>query len=167
MSSNNVDTARAIHNAFNARDWDGLRALLGHECRLDQVSRAQRRGAAVGEYYTRYAAVDDIRCVRGAVPPERPMRHRHDARLRCQPRPVVGWRYYRHQDTCQRAKERQQLIEEFPNSSLKPQANLILSLHSEVDQVTADNKLRDQRIKQLTTELDRLKKIDADRRRRP
>ena len=59
-----------------------------------------------------------------------------------------------------------QLIDEYPNSPLKPQANLILSLHSEVDQATADNKLRDQRIKQLTTELDRLKKIDADRRRR-
>ncbi len=60
-----------------------------------------------------------------------------------------------------------QLIDEYPNSLFKPPANLILSLHTEVDQVAADSKQRDQRIKQLTTELDRLKKIDADRRRRP
>jgi RNA polymerase sigma-70 factor, ECF subfamily len=39
---------------FNARDWDGLRALISDECRLDLVSRAQRRGAAVRDYYERY-----------------------------------------------------------------------------------------------------------------
>jgi len=50
---------------------------------------------------------------------------------------------------------------------LKLQANLILSLRAEIDQVAADSKQRDLRIKQLTTELDRLKKIDADRRKRP
>ena len=60
-----------------------------------------------------------------------------------------------------------QLTDEFPNSPFKAPANLILSLHSEVDQLNTDNKQRDQRIKQLTTELDRLKKIDADRRKRP
>jgi RNA polymerase sigma-70 factor (ECF subfamily) len=37
---------------FNARDWQGLRALLGEESRLDLVSRNQRRGAAVAEYYS-------------------------------------------------------------------------------------------------------------------
>ena len=60
-----------------------------------------------------------------------------------------------------------QLMDEFPNSAFKPPANLILSLHSDLDQLNADSKQRDQRIKQLTTELDRLKKIDADRRKRP
>jgi len=60
-----------------------------------------------------------------------------------------------------------QLIDEYPNSPLKSQANLILALRTELDQVSADAKLRDQRIKALTTELDRLKKIDADRRKRP
>jgi len=40
---------------FNARDWQGLRALLGEESRLDLVSRNQRRGASVAEYYSRYA----------------------------------------------------------------------------------------------------------------
>jgi hypothetical protein len=39
---------------FNARDWDGLRALLGDDCRLDLVSKAQRRGKHVGEYFGRY-----------------------------------------------------------------------------------------------------------------
>ncbi len=60
-----------------------------------------------------------------------------------------------------------QLMDEFPNSSFKPAANLIMSLHSEMDQLVAGSQQRDQRIRQLTTELDRLKKIDADRRKRP
>jgi hypothetical protein len=60
-----------------------------------------------------------------------------------------------------------QLVEEYPDSAFKSQANLILSLRAELDQVAADSKQRDLRIKQLTTELDRLKKIDADRRKRP
>jgi RNA polymerase sigma-70 factor (ECF subfamily) len=41
---------------FNAGDWDGLRALVGEDCRLDVVSRSQRRGKAVGLYFGRYAA---------------------------------------------------------------------------------------------------------------
>ena len=60
-----------------------------------------------------------------------------------------------------------QLVEEYPESAFKSQANLILSLRAELDQVAADSKQRDLRIRQLTTELDRLKKIDADRRKRP
>jgi hypothetical protein len=60
-----------------------------------------------------------------------------------------------------------QLQDEYPASPLKASANLVMSLHAEVDQAAADLKQRDLRIKQLTTELDRLKKIDADRRKRP
>lgn len=55
---------------FNARDWDGLRALLGEECRLDLVSRAQRRGAGVAEYFSRYQEVvrsEDLRAECGWV----------------------------------------------------------------------------------------------------
>jgi hypothetical protein len=59
------------------------------------------------------------------------------------------------------------LIEDYPGSPLKVSAMLILTLHSQVDQLSADNKQRDQKIKQLTTELDRLKRIDAERRKRP
>jgi tetratricopeptide (TPR) repeat protein len=60
-----------------------------------------------------------------------------------------------------------QLLEEYPDSAFKSQANLIVSLRAELDLAAADSKQREVRIKQLTTELDRLKKIDADRRKRP
>jgi len=74
-------------------------------------------------------------------------------------RPAADW---------QRASSAfRQVVEGFPNSSFKPPSNLILSLHSEVDQLSANTQQRDQRIRQLTTELDRLKKIDTERRRRP
>jgi RNA polymerase sigma-70 factor, ECF subfamily len=39
---------------FNAADWDGVRALIGDDCRLDLVSKSQRRGKAVGAYFARY-----------------------------------------------------------------------------------------------------------------
>jgi RNA polymerase sigma factor (sigma-70 family) len=40
---------------FNARDWDGVRALIANDCRLDLVSRSQRRGKEVGLYFSNYA----------------------------------------------------------------------------------------------------------------
>ena len=43
---------------FNARDWDGLRALIGEDCRLDLVSKAARRGKEVGMYFGQYAKLD-------------------------------------------------------------------------------------------------------------
>jgi RNA polymerase sigma-70 factor (ECF subfamily) len=49
---------------FNARNWDGLRALLGEEARLEVVSRWQRRASAAAGFYTRYAeitAAEDLR----------------------------------------------------------------------------------------------------------
>jgi RNA polymerase sigma-70 factor, ECF subfamily len=39
---------------FNARDWDGVRALISDDCRLDLVSKSQRRGKQVGAYFGRY-----------------------------------------------------------------------------------------------------------------
>jgi ketosteroid isomerase-like protein len=39
---------------FNTRDWDGVRALVSDDCRLDVVSRSQRRGKQVGAYFGRY-----------------------------------------------------------------------------------------------------------------
>jgi RNA polymerase sigma-70 factor (ECF subfamily) len=50
-----LDTYAAL---FNRRDWDGVRALVGDECQLDLVSRAARRGKAVGEYFGRYEKTD-------------------------------------------------------------------------------------------------------------
>jgi RNA polymerase sigma factor (sigma-70 family) len=52
---------------FNARDWDGLRALLGEEARVDLVSRWQRRGSAAVGYYARYAEVAPAEDLRAEV----------------------------------------------------------------------------------------------------
>lgn len=50
---------------FNARDWDGVRALVGEDCRLDLVSKSQRRGKSVGMYFGNYAKADvSLRVVR-------------------------------------------------------------------------------------------------------
>jgi RNA polymerase sigma-70 factor (ECF subfamily) len=43
---------------FNAHDWDGVRKLVGHDCRLDLVSKSQRRGKEVGMYFGRYEKED-------------------------------------------------------------------------------------------------------------
>jgi RNA polymerase sigma factor (sigma-70 family) len=39
---------------FNARDWDGVRAIIRDDCRLDLVSKSQRRGKSVSMYFERY-----------------------------------------------------------------------------------------------------------------
>ena len=45
---------------FNARDWDGVRALLAEDARLDLVSRVQRVGKRnVGNYFSNYDRLDD------------------------------------------------------------------------------------------------------------
>jgi RNA polymerase sigma factor (sigma-70 family) len=52
---------------FNAGDWDGVRALLAEEVRLDLVSTATRKGKAVGIYFQRYAAEPDVRVALGTL----------------------------------------------------------------------------------------------------
>jgi RNA polymerase sigma factor (sigma-70 family) len=45
---------------FNARDWDGVRAMLTDDVKLDLVARARREGRRqVSEYFTNYDAVTD------------------------------------------------------------------------------------------------------------
>jgi RNA polymerase sigma-70 factor (ECF subfamily) len=45
---------------FNARDWDGVRALLAEDVRLDLVSRVRRAGKVnVGNYFSNYDRFDD------------------------------------------------------------------------------------------------------------
>jgi RNA polymerase sigma-70 factor (ECF subfamily) len=39
---------------FNARDWDGVRAMVSDDCRLDLVAKSQRQGKSVGAYFERY-----------------------------------------------------------------------------------------------------------------
>ena len=43
---------------FNARDWDGVRGLVSDDCRLDLVSKSQRRGKQVAMYFGRYEKED-------------------------------------------------------------------------------------------------------------
>jgi RNA polymerase sigma-70 factor (ECF subfamily) len=55
---------------FNARNWDGLRAQLGEEARLDLVSRWQRRGPSAAQYFSRYAEkvqTENLRAEAGIV----------------------------------------------------------------------------------------------------
>lgn len=44
---------------FNARDWEGVRALLAEDVQLNLVSRAQRAGRAVGDYMSNYERYSD------------------------------------------------------------------------------------------------------------
>ena len=44
---------------FNAREWDGIRAMLAEDVQLDLVSRAQRAGRAVGSYMSNYDRYHD------------------------------------------------------------------------------------------------------------
>jgi RNA polymerase sigma factor (sigma-70 family) len=39
---------------FNARDWDGVRAMLAEDVRLDVVTRSKRLGQEVAPYFTNY-----------------------------------------------------------------------------------------------------------------
>ncbi|UJR83326.1 sigma-70 family RNA polymerase sigma factor [Sandaracinus amylolyticus] len=61
---------RLYARLFDARDWDALRALVTEESRLDLVSRTQRRGVRVAEYWSRYAEIaprERLRAVAGSV----------------------------------------------------------------------------------------------------
>lgn len=42
---------------FSERNWDAVRALLAEDVQLDVVSRAQRAGRAVNDYFTNYARI--------------------------------------------------------------------------------------------------------------
>jgi len=45
---------------FNARDWDGVRAMLAEDVTLDLVSRLTRTGRGeVGQYFGNYASIHD------------------------------------------------------------------------------------------------------------
>jgi len=47
-------------NLFNSRDWDGLRALLTDDSRLELVGMTSRQGKRIGEYFDRYARDPEI-----------------------------------------------------------------------------------------------------------
>jgi tetratricopeptide (TPR) repeat protein len=56
------------------------------------------------------------------------------------------------------------LIKEFPNSPYKNQAELILGLQTQIDRLRTDVRERDEKIKKLSEELQKLKEIDMQRR---
>ena len=63
-------TLRRYVDLFNAHNWDGLRALLAAESRLEVVSRVQHSRAVDAGYYDRYAAYTkaaDLRAEAGFV----------------------------------------------------------------------------------------------------
>jgi RNA polymerase sigma-70 factor (ECF subfamily) len=64
VPSGEASNLKRYAELFNARDWDGLRALLAEEARLDLVSRWQRHGASAGHYFGRYAELADLESMR-------------------------------------------------------------------------------------------------------
>lgn len=69
-----------------------------------------------------------------------------------------------------RARSQEQfkvLLSHFPQSPYSPEARFILSLQGDIDKLKADTKSRDDKIKKLTDELERLKKIDLERQATP
>ncbi len=62
-----------------------------------------------------------------------------------------------------RATQLLQQVARMPASSYKPQAQLLLSLLESADRLRLDVSKRDERIKDLTRELERLKQIDMQR----
>jgi RNA polymerase sigma-70 factor (ECF subfamily) len=69
LSGEKQATLRRYADLFNARDWNGLRALLGEESRLDVVSRVQQRMADAGycDRYAKYLEAEEIRAEAGFV----------------------------------------------------------------------------------------------------
>ncbi len=63
-------TLRRYADLFNDHNWDGLRALLAVESRLEVVSRVQHPRAVDAGYYDRYASyvkIEDLRAEAGFV----------------------------------------------------------------------------------------------------
>jgi RNA polymerase sigma-70 factor (ECF subfamily) len=69
LSAEKQATLRRYAEFFNAQNWDGLRALLGEESRLDVVSRVQQRMADAGYTgrYAKYLETESIRAEAGFV----------------------------------------------------------------------------------------------------
>lgn len=60
--------ARLYAERFNARDFDGLRALLAEEVRLELVGRLEMKGKAeVSNYFGNYARIEGWRVEAGAI----------------------------------------------------------------------------------------------------
>ena len=60
-----------------------------------------------------------------------------------------------------------QLVSDYPDSPLKQPAVVILTLRSQANDLAGEIKAREQAMRRLSLELERLKQIDAERGRRP
>jgi len=70
VAGDTLITLRRYADLFNAHNWEGLRALLAAESRLEVVSRVQHPRAVDAGYYDRYAAytkTEDLRAEAGVV----------------------------------------------------------------------------------------------------
>jgi tetratricopeptide (TPR) repeat protein len=56
------------------------------------------------------------------------------------------------------------LVKSFPQSAFRPQAQMIIGMQAEIDRMRVDVGKRDERIQELTRELEKLKQIDMQRR---
>jgi tetratricopeptide (TPR) repeat protein len=56
------------------------------------------------------------------------------------------------------------LVKSFPQSAFRPQAQMIITMQAEIDRMRVDVGKRDERIQELTRELEKLKQIDMQRR---
>jgi RNA polymerase sigma-70 factor (ECF subfamily) len=83
----------AYARLFNAGDWDGVRAMLAEDVRLDLVAKSTRQGKAVGHYFGRYAGETDLRVSIGALD-GRPVLWVFTPRASAAPRYFIelGWR---------------------------------------------------------------------------
>ncbi len=61
LSAQDQALLAAYAERFNARDFDGLREMLGQEVRLDLVARRKPMQMRDGEYFTRYAQTQGLR----------------------------------------------------------------------------------------------------------
>jgi RNA polymerase sigma-70 factor (ECF subfamily) len=60
LSAQDQSLLVAYAERFNARDFDGLRDMLGQDVRLDLVARRKPMQARGGEYFTRYAQTSGL-----------------------------------------------------------------------------------------------------------
>jgi RNA polymerase sigma-70 factor (ECF subfamily) len=61
LSAQDQALLAAYAERFNARDFDGLREMLGQDVRLDLVARRKPMQMRGGEYFTRYAETHGLR----------------------------------------------------------------------------------------------------------
>ncbi|HUI70868.1 MAG TPA: sigma-70 family RNA polymerase sigma factor [Spirochaetia bacterium] len=67
LNADDLELISRYADHFNAGNFDAIRAMLAEDVRLDLVGRAERRGAEVSQYFTRYAEVWHWRIETGIV----------------------------------------------------------------------------------------------------